>query len=89
MESLAQKWINQGIEKGIEKGIAAQRQTLLRLAEWRFALSPEAESAYAQQFARIHNVDHLLQLLDQLLATEDRAMFDQALLAYLPRTDET
>ncbi len=100
MESLAQKWINQGfeqgfeqgiklgIEKSIEKSIAAQRQTLLRVAQLRFALSAETKQAYTQQLARIRNVDHLLQLLDQLLAAQDRAVFDQAIRAYLPRTAE-
>jgi len=77
----------EGIEQGIEQGIAAQRQTLLRLTHWRFALSAEAQQRYAHQFARIHNLDHLLQLLDQLLTLPTTAEFDEALLAYLPPSE--
>ncbi len=84
METLAQKWIKEGVGKGVEKGVEAQRQTLLRLAKWRFALSVAAEQRYAQQLAQIRNLDHLLHLVDQLLITEDVADFDQALRAYLP-----
>lgn len=87
MESLAQKWMNEGIEKGIEKGIEgieAQRQTLLRLAQWRFTLPVEAQERYAQQLAQIYNLDHLLQLVDQVLTIETVAEFDQAIRAYLP-----
>ncbi len=90
MESLAQKWMNagieKGIEKGVEKGVAAQRQTLLHLACWRLALPVEAEQHYAQQLAQIHNLDHLVQLVNQLLTLETVAEFDKALLAYLPPT---
>ncbi len=70
----------------MEKGVAAQRQTLLHLARWRFALPVEAEQRYAQQLAQIHNLDHLVQLVDQVLLTETVAEFDKALLAYLPPT---
>lgn len=96
METLAQEWIeegkrlgkqegiDEGIEKGIEKGIAAQRETLLRLARWRFALTPEAAQHYAQQFARIDNLEQLLHLVDQALTCSTTDAFDQALLAYLP-----
>lgn len=83
-ESLAQKWIKEGIEKGIE----AQRQTLLRLVEWRFSLSEDVLSAYARQFAWIHNLDHLLQLVDQLLTMRTSAEFDRAILACLPGNEE-
>ncbi|MFZ4663287.1 MAG: hypothetical protein ACOYNY_40145 [Caldilineaceae bacterium] len=110
METLAQKWSKEGVEKGIvkssekdfvqgivrgivhgivhgmEKGVEAQRQTLLRLAKWRFTLPADAEQRYAQQLAQIHNLAHLLQLVDQVLLTEDVAEFDKALLAYLPPT---
>ena len=84
MESLAQKWIKEGIEKGIEKGIEAQRQTLLRLVEWRFSLPEDVLQAYTQQLAQIHNLDHLLHLVDQLLTMQTSAEFDQAILACLP-----
>ena len=43
-----------------------------------------AQQRYAQQLARIYNLDHLLQLVDQVLTIETVAEFDQALLAYLP-----
>ena len=78
----------QGIEKGIEKGIEAQRQTLLRLVEWRFALAEDMLQAYARQLARIHTLDHLLHLVDQLLTMQTSAEFDRAILACLPGDEE-
>ena len=74
----------EGIDIGIEQGAAAQRQTLLRLAQWRFALSPAAEQVYAQQLAQIHTLDPLLKLVDQLLTIQTMAEFDNALRASLP-----
>ena len=50
METLAQAWIEEGkligfdigkkegVEEGIEQGLVAQRQTVLRLLQWRFSL---------------------------------------------------
>jgi hypothetical protein len=46
----------------------------------------ETEQHYAQQLAQIHNLDHLVQLVNQLLTLETVAEFDKALLAYLPPT---
>ena len=96
METLAQEWIDEGksigfdlgkkegIYIGKKEGIAAQRQTLLHLLQWRFPLTPAAQQTYAQQVARIDNLDHLLQLVNQLLISQDATAFDQALLSYLP-----
>ena len=77
-----------GIEKGIEKGIIAQRQTLLRLLQWRFSPSTEEQAHYAAQLERIDQLDHLIQLVDQLLAQPTLAAFTEALQAYLPPTDQ-
>lgn len=92
METLAQEWIEEGKsigfdlgeKEGIEQGIAAQQQTLLRLLQWRFALSPITQQHYAQQVARIHNLEHLLQLVDQALTLSTITQFDQALATCLP-----
>lgn len=92
METLAQEWIEEGKsigfdlgkKEGIEQGIAAQQQTLLRLLQWRFALTAEAQQHYVRQVAHIHNLDHLLYLVDQALTLITVAEFDQALSAYLP-----
>jgi predicted transposase YdaD len=79
----------EGIDIGKKEGVAqgmvtAQRQTLLHLLQWRFPLAPAAQQTYAQQVARIDNLDHLLQLVNQLLISQDATAFDQALLSYLP-----
>ncbi len=77
--------IDIGKKQGVEQGmVAAQRQTLLHLLQWRFALAPVAQQVYAQHFARIVNLDHLLKLVDQLLTSQDITAFDLALFAYLP-----
>ncbi|MFZ4658290.1 MAG: Rpn family recombination-promoting nuclease/putative transposase [Caldilineaceae bacterium] len=79
----------EGIDIGKKEGLAqgmvtAQRQTLLHLLQWRFPLAPAAQQTYAQQVARIDNLDHLLQLVNQLLTSQEITDFDQALLSYLP-----
>ena len=74
----------EGIAQGLGQGIAAQRQTLLHLLQWRFPLAPAAQQTYAQQVARIDNLDHLLQLVNQLLTSQDTTDFDKAFLSYLP-----
>jgi hypothetical protein len=79
----------EGIDIGKKEGVAqgmvtAQRQTLLHLLQWRFPLAPAAQQTYAQQVARIDNLDHLLQLVNQLLTSQEITDFDQALLSYLP-----
>lgn len=40
------------------------------------------------KLARIHNLDHLLQLVDQLLTMRTTTAFDQAILACLPGNEE-
>jgi hypothetical protein len=99
METMAQEWIDEGfakgIEQGIEQGIAegieqgmiAQRQTILRLAQWRFSLSDTDQTRYATQLEQIHNLDQLTQLVDRLLISATEAAFAQTLQGYLPATD--
>lgn len=77
-----------GIEKGIEKGIIAQRQTLLRLLQWRFSPSVEEQAHYAAQLERIDQLNHLIQLVDQLLAQPTLATFAEVLRVYLPASDQ-
>ena len=97
METLAQEWIEEGKsigfdlgkKEGIGQGIAAQQQTLLHLLQWRFPLSAEAQQAYTQQITRIHDLDHLVRLVNQLLISQDVTAFDQALTRYLPPGEET
>jgi hypothetical protein len=81
--------IDIGKKEGIEQGIAAQQQTLLHLLQWRFPLSAEAQQAYTQQITRIHDLDHLVRLVNQLLTSESVTEFDQALVLYLPTNEET
>lgn len=96
METLAQEWMEEGKaigidigkREGVAQGVAAQRQTLLRVVQWRFALTADVQVHYAQQIARIDNLEHLLLLVDQALTLQTLAAFDQALLASLPPADE-
>ena len=74
-----------GIEKGIEKGkLEAQRQTILRLVQWRFAPSATEQAHYAAQLERIDNLEALLHLVDQVLAQPTLAAFAEVLQAHLP-----
>ena len=77
-----------GMEVGLEKGLEAQRQTLLRLLEWRFQLSEAQKKAYQKQLAQITDLQLLTQLIDHLLATQTLAEFDLNLLTYLSSADE-
>ena len=76
-----------GIEKGIEKGkLEAQRQTLLRLVQWRFAPTADELTHYAAHLDRIDNLEALLHLVDQVLAQPTLAAFAEVLQAHLPPT---
>jgi hypothetical protein len=99
MESMAQEWIEEGKAIGKKEGFdigkkegidigkqVAQRQTLLHLLQWRFAPSEEERTRYAAQLEQIQNLDHLLQLVDQLLMATTLAEFAQKLHAFLPTT---
>lgn len=80
--------IDLGEQKGIEKGkLEAQRQTILRLVQWRFAPTAAEQAHYAAQLERINNLDHLLHLVDQVLAQLTLAAFAEALQAHLPPTE--
>jgi hypothetical protein len=47
------------LEEGLEKGMNAQRQTLLRLLEWRFQLSEAEKIEYSQQIAQVPDLNLL------------------------------
>ena len=72
-----------GMEKGIEKGIEAQRETLLRLLDWRFPLAEAQKTAYRQQMEQVSDLSLLTQLINQLLAAQSLAEFQSSLLASL------
>lgn len=96
METLAQAWIEEGkligfdigkkagLEEGIEQGMVAQRQTVLRLLQWRFSLPETEQTHYAAQLERIDNLEHLMHLVDQLLTMPTLAEFATVLHSYLP-----
>ena len=91
-KTLAQKWIEQGREQGIEQGIEqgkgiAQRQMLLRLLQWRFSLNEQEQKRYVLDLAQIDRLDHLTQLLDQLLTMPTAAEFENVLRRYLPKEE--
>ena len=86
-DTLSQEGYDLGEQKGIEKGkLEAQRQTILRLVEWRFAPTTAELARYATHLERIDNLDALLHLVDQVLAQPTLAAFDEALQAHLPPT---
>lgn len=77
--------IDLGEKQGIEKGkLEAQRQTLLRLLQWRFAPTADELTHYAAHLDRIDNLEALLHLVDQVLAQPTLAAFAEALQAHLP-----
>lgn len=92
METLAQAWIEEGkalgIDIGIEQGSVAQRQTLLRLVQWRFSPSEEEQRLYAAQLDQIHNLEHLVHLVDQLLTMSTQAEFAKVLRTYVPAREK-
>lgn len=95
--TLAQKWIEkgidigkkEGIDIGVEKGkLIAQRQTILQLLHYRFPLSTEEESKkYATYLAQIDNLDILIQLVNHLLTASTLAEFEEKLRVYLPKNE--
>ena len=89
MEKGLEKGLEEGMEKGLEKGLAAQRQTLLRLLEWRFPLAEAQKAAYHQQVARLNDLPLLTQLIDHLLAAQTLAEFDVKLLTSLSTANES
>ena len=99
MTTLAQKWeeqgrvkgrvegrvegLEEGLEKGLERGLEAQRQTLLRLLDWRFHPSDVQMTGYQQQITRVTDLQALTQLIDSLLAAQTLTEFDEHLAACL------
>lgn len=80
--------IDLGEQQGIEKGkLEAQRQTILRLVEWRFAPSAAEQAHYTAHLERIDNLEALLHLVDQVLTQPTLAAVAEALQAYLPPTE--
>ncbi len=96
MPTLAQQWEarglekgrEQGLEQGLEKGSQAQRQTLLRLLEWRFHPSDSQQAEYTRQMALIADLQLLTQLIDHLLAAPTLADFDERLATCLSATND-
>lgn len=79
-----QEGIDIGKKEGVEQGkLVAQRQTLLRLLEWRFTLTAAEKERYVAQFDQIDNVDQLMQLVDLLLTNPIQTLFDQTLRNFL------
>ncbi len=81
--------LERGLERGLEKGLEAQRQTLLRLLEWRFQLAETQKAAYQQQVARLNDLSLLTQLIDYLLAVQTLAEFDMKLLTSLSTANDS
>jgi predicted transposase YdaD len=88
IEKGKQEGLAEGLAEGIEKGkLAAQRQTVLRLIQWRFAPTEADFARYAAQLDQITNLDQLTQLVDHVLTIPTQAEFAQTLQSYLPEAD--
>lgn len=96
MQTLAEQWIaegvekgtklgrDQGLEQGLEQGLQAQRTTLLRILERRFKLSESESAELAKQFTQITRLEALTQLVDHALDAVVLADFTVRLQPYLP-----
>ena len=81
--------IQLGEARGIEQGkLIAQRQTLLQLLHFRFAVADEENEKFVAYFKQLQNLHHLTQLVNQLLTAPTLAAFEENVLAYLPKDDE-
>jgi hypothetical protein len=88
IEKGKQEGLAEGLAEGIEKGkLAAQRQTVLRLIQWRFAPTEADFARYAAQLDQITNLDQLTQLVDHVLTIPTQAEFAQTLQSYLSEAD--
>ena len=84
-DTLRQEGYDLGEKQGIEKGkLEAQRQTILRLVQWRFAPTADEQAHYAAHLDRIDNLEALLHLVDQVLAQPTLAAFAETLQVHLP-----
>lgn len=77
----------EGYDLGKKDGVIAQRQTLLRFLEWRFSPSAAEQALYAAQLEQINELEHLIQLVDQVLTLPTLAEFAKTLHTYLPTTE--
>lgn len=76
-------------KEGIDIGkFIAQRQTLLQLLHFRFPSTVEESEKYTTYLARIQNIDHLTELVNQLLIAPNLAAFEEKVLTYLPKEQE-
>ncbi len=89
LEEGLERGLERGLEQGLEKGLEAQRQTLLRLLEWRFQFTEAQKAAYQQQVARLNDLSLLTQLIDYLLAVQTLAEFDVKLLTSLATANDS
>jgi hypothetical protein len=58
----------EGLVAGREEGVEAQQQVLVKLLQWRFALSAQEQANLAQQIAAIADLPRLTGLVDLALA---------------------
>ena len=89
LEQGLEQGLERGLEQGLERGLEAQRQTLLRLLEWRFQFTEAQKAAYQQQVARLNDLSLLTQLIDYLLAVQTLAEFDVKLLTSLATANDS
>lgn len=93
MEKLAtveQTWGERLRAEGVEAGkIELQQQTLLRLLQWRFQLTPAEQETYAHWLGQINDLQKLMALLDHLLTAQTVTEFTSYLRAQLPNAADT
>ena len=64
-------------------GLGADGDRLKRALRW-----VEEDAKYTAYFARIHTIDPLTELVNQLLSAPTLAAFEEKVIAYLPREQE-
>ena len=85
MQTMAQEWIEEGIDIG---KLITQRLTLLKLLHFRFPVTVEEDKKYTAYLARIDTLDPLTELVNQLLSAPTLAAFEEKVIAYLPKEQE-
>ncbi len=91
MEKLANTemtWGERLRAEGRAEGIEMQRQTLLRLLQWRFQLPETEKKTYERWLAQLNDPKKLMLLLDHLLTAQTLAEFTPKLRAYLPNPEQ-
>jgi flagellar biosynthesis/type III secretory pathway protein FliH len=79
-----QEGLQQGLQQGRSEAVSSQRRTILRILQRRFQLSNDDVVRFAEQLARINDLEQLAQLIDHALDVVVLTDFHTKLKQYLP-----